>query len=130
MEGQSYHNPPPPPPYSSLSQSDERMWGMFCHLSALAGFLIPFGNIIGPLIVWQTQKDKSAFVDFHGKESLNFQITMTIAYAVCFLLFIIAIGVFILPIVAVVSLVLFVIASIKANNGEYYKYPFTIRFIQ
>ncbi|WP_234734734.1 DUF4870 domain-containing protein [Tellurirhabdus bombi] len=130
MENQPYNNPPHTPPYSSLSQSDERMWAMFAHLSALAGFAIPFGNIIGPLVVWQIQKDKSAFVDFHGKESLNFQITMAILYAISFVLVFILVGFGLLVILGLVSLVLFIIASVKANNGEYYKYPFTFRFIQ
>ena len=58
--------------------SDERMWGMLCHLSTFAGYLVPFGNISGPLIVWLVKKDEYAFVDDQGKESLNFQISITI----------------------------------------------------
>ena len=51
---------------------------MLCHLSSLAGSVIPFGNIVGPLVVWLIKKDEYAFVDDQGKESLNFQISITI----------------------------------------------------
>ncbi len=102
---------------------------MLAHLSALAGFIIPFGNVIGPVVVWQIQKDKSAFVDYHGKEAVNFQITMTIAFCIALLLIIIVIGVPILIVLGILSIVFSVIAGVKANNGEHYKYPFTFRFI-
>ena len=61
-----------------ITNKDERMWGMFCHLAALAGFIIPFGNIIGPLIVWQIKKEEFPFVEDQGKESLKFQISIFI----------------------------------------------------
>ena len=69
---------------------DERMWAMLCHLSALAGFVVPFGSIIGPLIVWLIKRDEMPVVDVHGKKALNFQITMAIAYVVCFVLMFVA----------------------------------------
>ncbi|RAJ92189.1 hypothetical protein LX87_05156 [Larkinella arboricola] len=130
MENQPYNNPTPPPPVNYLSPSDERMWGMLAHLSALAGFIIPFGNVVGPIVVWQIQKDKSAYVDYHGKEALNFQITMTIAYGVAILLIVLLIGFPILIVLGLISVVLSILAGVKANNGEYYKYPFTFRFIR
>ncbi|MGM9510241.1 DUF4870 domain-containing protein [Larkinella sp. GY13] len=129
MENQPYNNPLPPSSVPPLSPSDERLWGMLAHLSALAGFIIPFGNVIGPVVVWQIQKDKSAFVDYHGKEAVNFQITMTIAFCIALLLIIVVIGLPILIVLGILSLVFSVIAGVKANNGEYYKYPFTFRFI-
>jgi uncharacterized protein len=110
---------------------DEKMWGMFCHLSSLAGFIgIPFGNIIGPLIVWLIKKDEYPFVDDQGKESLNFQITLTIAAAVAFLSLFILIGFLLLPLVIVGGFVMTVIGTIKANNGEWYRYPLTIRLLK
>ena len=70
--------PVPPPPGSSESQA--RTWNMFCHLSALAGYIgVPFGNVIGPLIVWQIKKNEIPSVDAHGKAALNFQITVLLA---------------------------------------------------
>ena len=53
---------------------DEKTWAMLCHLSAVAGFVIPFGSILGPLVVWLIKKDEMPIVDLHGKKSLNFQI--------------------------------------------------------
>ncbi|WP_338874949.1 DUF4870 domain-containing protein [Spirosoma sp. SC4-14] len=127
-------NQPPIPPSSPtpapLSESDARMWAMFAHLSALTGFFTIVGSLVGPLIVWQIQKEKSDFVDFHGKEAVNFNITVAIAAAICFVLFLLLIGVFLLWIVGTVWLIFTIIAAIKANNGEYYRYPFSIRFIK
>lgn len=107
---------------------DSRQWGMIAHLSALVGFVIPFGNLIGPLVVWQMKKDLPFVVD-QGKEALNFQITVAIAVFVCLLLSLVVIGMLLLPVVGVGALVLTVMAGIKANDGEAYRYPFTIRLI-
>lgn len=82
---------------------EQRTWAMLCHLSALAGFIIPMGSIIGPLIVWLVKKDEMPLVAEHGRKSLNFQITMLIAYIVCFILMFAVIGVILLPIVAIFS---------------------------
>jgi hypothetical protein len=127
-------NQPPIPPLSPapvpLSDSDARMWAMLTHLSALPGSFFVIGSVIAPLIVWQIQKDKSAFVDYHGKEAVNFQITMAIAFAISFLLMLAIIGVFLIGVVGVVWLVFTIIAAVKANNGEYYRYPLTFRFIK
>ena len=109
---------------------DEKTWAMFCHLAALAGFIIPFGNIIGPLILWQMKKSESAFIDDQGKEALNFQITMILAVIVCAVLIIAVIGVFLLPIVGIVTLIFTIIGGIKANDGVTYRYPFAIRLVK
>lgn len=110
---------------------DERNMGMFCHLAAFGGLVIPFfGSLIGPLVVWQLKKDQSEYVDFHGKESLNFQITMAIAFVVSSILAIIIIGFFLMFGLAIFNLVVIIIASIKANEGVRYKYPFNFRLIK
>ena len=104
---------------------------MICHLSALAGFVIPFGNVIGPLVVWLIKKDTMPLVDQHGKEALNFQITVAIAALVCVVLMLIIIGVFLLFIVGIGALVMTIIAAVKVSNGELdYKYPFALRLIK
>jgi hypothetical protein len=117
------------PAWSGRTSSDERTWGMAVHLSALSGFLIPFGNVIAPLVIWMLQEDKSRFVDDQGKESLNFQITVTIASLVDALTFCIGIGVVLLPLVLVASLVMVIIAGVSASQGIAYRYPFNIRLI-
>jgi uncharacterized Tic20 family protein len=106
------------------------MWSMLCHLSALAGFLIPLGNIIGPLIVWQMKKNEYPQVDDQGKESLNFQITVSIAVVVCLLLMLVVIGAFLLLIVGLGSLILIIIGGLKANEGVLYRYPVNLRLIK
>jgi uncharacterized Tic20 family protein len=109
----------------------EKNFGMLCHLTALSALLgIPFGHILGPLVVWLLKKNDFPFVDEQGKESINFQISMTIYSAVSALLILVAIGVLLLVGIAIVDIVLVIIASIKASNGETYKYPLTIRFIK
>ena len=115
-------------PASKGLDEEARRWAMFTHLSALAGFIIPFGNIIGPLIMWQAKKD-DPFVNSQGKEALNFQITVTIAAFVCFLLTFILIGLLLLPVLGIVALVFIIIAAIRANDGEDYQYPLTIRLV-
>ena len=111
---------------------------MFCHLSALAGCIgIPFGNIIGPLVVWQIKKNEFPSVEIHGKAALNFQITATLAIFVTviagFILHFICIGFLLFPvagILALLDLVFTIIAGIKANDGIDYKYPYSIEFVK
>jgi uncharacterized Tic20 family protein len=113
-----------------ITSKDERMWAMLCHLSALAGFIIPMGSIIGPLIVWLIKKDEMPLVAEHGRKSLNFQITMFIAYIVCLILMFAVIGVILLPIVAILSFIMVVIGAIKTNDGKEFNYPFSLQLIK
>ena len=108
---------------------DERTWAMLCHLSAFAGFIVPFGSIIGPLIIWLIKKDEMQMVNEHGKKALNFQITMAIAYIICFVLMFVVIGVILLPIVAIFSFIMVVLASIKANEGKEFNYPLSLNSV-
>ncbi|MGB1465608.1 MAG: DUF4870 domain-containing protein [Alcanivorax nanhaiticus] len=108
---------------------EERSQAMACHLLALLGFIVPFGNLIGPLIMWLVKKDESAFVDDQGKEAVNFNITMAIAGFVCILLMFVFIGAILLPILGIFWLVVTIIAGLKANEGVAYRYPLTLRLI-
>ena len=108
---------------------EERGQAMACHLLALIGFIIPFGNLVGPLIMWIVKKDQSSFVDDQGKEAVNFNITMLIAGFVCFLLTFVVIGAILLPILGIFWLVVTIIAGLKANEGVAYRYPLTLRLI-
>ncbi|HET6546659.1 MAG TPA: DUF4870 domain-containing protein [Rhodanobacteraceae bacterium] len=109
---------------------DERMWATFAHLSALLGFVIPFGSVLGPLVVWLIKKDQMPLVDDQGKEALNFQITMVIAFIVCCILIFVLIGFLLMFVVALFDLIMVIIAAVRANNGEHYRYPLSIRFIK
>jgi len=109
----------------------DRTLDAMCHFLSFAGLVgIPFGNIIGPLILWVIKKDEVPSVNEHGKESINFQISMTIYTIIAGLSILIAIGIVLLPAIIVLNLVLVVIAGVKAANGEFYRYPLTIRFIK
>ncbi|PWK16339.1 DUF4870 domain-containing protein [Tumebacillus permanentifrigoris] len=112
------------------TNQEARTFGMLCHLAALAGYVIPFGNIIGPLIFWLLKRDQHPFVDQQGKEALNFQISVILYLIVAGILCIIFIGLLLLPIIGVASLVFIIIAGVRANSGESYRYPLTIRFIK
>lgn len=113
-----------------IASKDERMWAMFAHLSALLGFVFPFGNIIGPVVIWAIKKDQMPLVDDQGKESINCQISFTIYMLVAFLLVFVLVGFLILPLLALVDLILVIIAGIKANDGERYRYPLIFRFVK
>ncbi len=113
-----------------MEQQEERNWGMFCHLAALAGFIIPFGNVIGPLVLWLIKKDESQFVNDQGKESVNFQISFSIYAVIAAVLIIVVIGIVLLIALGVGMLILVIVAAIKASNGEHYRYPMSIRFIK
>jgi uncharacterized Tic20 family protein len=121
---------PPMRVVGTLAPAEEKNWAVGAHLAALAGMFIPCANVIGPLIVWLVKKDESPLVDREGKESLNFQISMSIYLCVSALLVILLIGLPMLFVIAVVDLVLTIVAAVKTSNGEQYRYPLTIRFIK
>jgi uncharacterized Tic20 family protein len=110
--------------------SQIRQWAMFCHLSAFFGLIFPFGNLLGPLIIWQIKKEADPFIDAQGKEALNFQITVSIAAMVSMMLMVVIIGFPLLLLVGVGALVLTIIAGLKANDGVAYRYPFTWRLVK
>ena len=109
----------------------ERTMAMLCHLLAFAGLVVPpFGHILGPLIVWLMKKDTSELVNDQGKESLNFQISLTIYGLVATIpLFMIGLPIAI-SLLVVFGVVMVIMASIKANEGERYRYPLTLRLIK
>lgn len=121
-------------PENIVKKNDEkqaRIWGTLCHLTALIVMTgIPFGHILGPLVVWLLKKNRYPFVNDQGKESLNFQLSMTLYAFVAALLIFVNIGAIMLFGLVVGNLILVIIASVKAFNGETFRYPFKIRFIK
>ncbi|MBA7645873.1 hypothetical protein ES703_53632 [subsurface metagenome] len=112
-----------PQPSTEVSK-DARMWGMLCHLLGL------FTCFIGPLIIWLIKKDEDPFIDNQGKEALNFQITVALAGIVSAVLTVVCVGFFLGIAVSIADIVFCILASIKANGGEKYRYPVSIRFIK
>jgi uncharacterized protein len=110
-------------------RQNECTWAMFCHLSAFAGFIIPFGSIIGPLIVWSMKKDQYPLVDDQGKEAINFQISMLMYFIVSAILVLALVGIPLLIALFFFKLIITVVAAIKANEGTRFRYPLRIRFL-
>lgn len=113
---------------------DARVLGMLCHLLAACGFVVPFGGVIGPLVMWLVKKDEVAFVDFHGKESLNFQITVLIPVlplvAMLFVPFVNCLAWVALVGLAVTNLVFIILACLSTHEGNFYRYPVSLRIIE
>jgi uncharacterized Tic20 family protein len=101
------------------------------HLSFLAGLVFPFGgSVIAPLVFWLVKRNQCPVFDQHGKEAVNFQISMVIYLFVSFILCIVGIGFLMLLILPILMLVFSIIAAVKASSGEFYRYPLTIRLIK
>lgn len=103
--------------------SDARGWAAAAHLGT---FVVGF---IAPLVIWLVKKDEDAFVEYHARESLNFQFSLMIYMLVSFLAILVIVGLLLVPIVAIFAFVVIIIAGVKAAGGEFYRYPLTIRFI-
>jgi len=119
------------PVVATEQNKDARMWGMLCHLAGLAALLgIPFGNVIGPLVIWLIKKDEYEFVADQGKEALNFQITVAIAGVVCIPLVFVIVGIPLLLAVFVLYVVFTILGTVRANRGERYRYPIALKLIR
>ncbi|MEM6328550.1 MAG: DUF4870 domain-containing protein [Bacteroidota bacterium] len=104
--------------------------GLLAHLAAFAGLVVPFGNIAGPLVLYLVKREESEFIADQAREALNFNLTMTLAGIVAGILILVLIGILLLPLVGLAWLVLTIVAAIKANEGEWYRYPINIRFVK
>ena len=122
-----------------ITQND-KTYSSITHLSSFAGWIFPFGNVIVPFVLWTAKKSESTYIDTHGKAAINFQLSLML-YSFLLALLIIPLTIFTLGlglvavllgiIPAIILIIATVIsASIKATNGEYYEYPFTIEFIK
>ncbi len=121
----------PPLTAPSVTLTNVRTWAALCHASALLGVFLHFpGHLLGPLIVWLTKRGDSVEIDAHGKEALNFQISMLIYNVVAAVFCLILIGFVFLAILWVLNAILVIIAAIQASEGKFYRYPMTIRFLQ
>ena len=103
--------------------SDDRLMAMLIYVTSL------FTTIIGPIIIWLLKREESAFIDYHGKEYLNFVISYFVYGIVASISMIVLIGFLLAPVVAVAAIVFTIIAAIKAYNGEMYRIPLIFRII-
>lgn len=125
---QNYNMQSRPP--VGLQTTDEKQMGMFVHLAGIANaFAFPIGAII-TVVLWQTQKDKMPALDAHGKMAVNWGISSLIYAVVSFILMFVLVG-FLTGLAVWVMMIVFpIIAGIKANNGELWEYPLTIKFLK
>lgn len=116
----------------------ERTLAMLCHIGGVVGSFVPPGNLIVPVVIWLLKKEESAFVNEHGKEAINFQINLSVWAVICFvvsfILLIIIIGAFLMPLtlglLGLAGLILGIVAGVKAYEGNHYRYPFIIRLLK
>jgi len=112
------------------STTSVRTWCILAHATALVGFLVPVaGHIVGPLIVWLAKRQDSPEIDAHGKESMNFQISMLIWNVIAGILCLVLIGIPILILLHILNIIFVIVASIQASEGKLYRYPLAIRLI-
>ena len=115
-------SPPPPLPVSARNVVNVRTWTAFVHASALLGVFIHFpGHLLAPLIVWLLKRDESPEIDAHGKEALNFQISMLIYNVIAAVFCLVLIGFLLLPLLWILNALFVIIAAIKASDGELYR---------
>src|SRR5215207_8276956 len=112
-----------------LSADQERLWGMLAHLLSFVAAYIALG-FVAPLVVLLVFGPRSAYVRAHAVESLNFNLSWLLYAIVSVVLIFIGIGILLLIALGLAYLVLIVIASVRANAGEFFRYPLTIRFIR
>lgn len=105
---------------------EERQWAMFLHLSLLAGFIIPFGGLIAPLLIWQLKKEEMPSIVPHAHVVMNWIINALIYSVICLILTFIVIGVFGFFILGIATVAFAIIGGIKANDGEVWEYPLTM----
>jgi len=115
---------------TGIDDRGARNWAMWCHLSALGGYVVPMAGIIAPLVVWLTGRERDPFIDEQGKEAVNFRLTLVLYYLVSFVLIFVVIGFFLLAAVSLFDLIMTIIAGVRANSGEHFRYPLSIRMVR
>jgi uncharacterized Tic20 family protein len=137
-ENQAAETPPEAPaapapaatPSTSSSDKDFRMWAMILHFSLLAGFVIPLGGLIAPIIIWQIKKEEFPALNEHAYSIFNWMLSALIYAVVCGILTLVVIGVFGFMALAVVGVIFPIIGGIKANEGVLWPYPLTLNLLK
>jgi uncharacterized protein len=115
----------------SVTTDDEtRRWAFLLHLSVLAGFALPIAGLTVPIVIWQLKKPELPGIDAHGINALNWIMSLMLYSVVGIVLIFAIIGIPILMVLGTVAIVFPIIAAIKANNGELWKYPLSISFLK
>jgi uncharacterized Tic20 family protein len=115
------------PPFLSPDQ-ETRQWATFMHLSLLAGVLVPGAGFVLPIVLWQLKKNELPGIDAHGKVVTNWIVSSLLYGLACAMLIVFLIGLPLLGVLGILGVVFPIIGAIKANNGELWTYPLSIRF--
>ena len=110
--------------------NDERTWGTIAHLGNIAGLMVPFGNILTPLLIWMFKREESEFIEEQAKEALNFQLSISVLALCCIPLVFVVVGIFFLIGLAALDFVASILAAINANEGKQFRYPLNFRWIK
>jgi uncharacterized Tic20 family protein len=121
-----------PPPAAGAPQAAGGLSKDVCTMAMLAHLLGALLGFIGPLIIWLIKKDEHPFIDDQGKEALNFQLTVLIWYVGAAVISTVSCGVlfFVMFVPMLIQIIFGIIGTVQANNGVYYRYPMSIRFIK
>jgi uncharacterized Tic20 family protein len=112
------------------TKNEYKTWAIFCHLITFISFGIPFGNFVGVLTLWLLKRKESDLVNENGKEAINFQILCYLVCIICLLLWPFGIGIVIALFFGIYACFEIVLAAIKANQGQVYRYRFSLRLLK
>ena len=112
-----------------IQDKEARQWAMMLHLSQLAGFAIPFGGLILPILIWQLKKEEMPELDVHGRIVMNWIISETIYTIISIVLIFVVVGFFLFIPLAIIAIVFPIMGAVKANEGQTWKYPLSINFL-
>ena len=112
------------------NERESRQWSMFLHLSVLTTYIVPLAGLVAPIVIWQMKKNDSPKLDTHGKIVVNWVLSMILYMIVSVVLSFVIIGLPMLLALVVLNIVFPIIGGIKANNGETWRYPLSIRFMK
>ncbi len=117
-------------PPMSLQTPEQKQTGMFLHLSQLLNFIVPVAGIVVPIVIWQMKKDEMPALDAHGKMIANWMLSALIYGFISFIFTFVLIGILGFIALGIMGIVFPIIGGIKANNGEFFEYPLTIKFLK
>ena len=112
------------------NERESRQWSMFLHLSVLTTYIVPLAGLVAPIVIWQMKKNDSPKLDMHGKIVVNWVLSMILYMIVSVVLSFVIIGLPMLLALVILNIVFPIIGGIKANNGETWRYPLSIRFMK
>jgi uncharacterized Tic20 family protein len=124
-----------PPPYPGAGpidaqtiENETRFWAMLIHVSQYAGYVVLLAGFVVPIVLWQIKKNELPGVDAHGKIVTNWMISAIIYGAIGAVLSFVFIGIPLLFVLGLLCLIFPIVGAIKANDGQAWQYPLSIRF--